>query len=64
MKKLILSVFATIAIYALVYLTWSFALGNFNPKDWEVSLKILCCYTSVAVSTIVIIGIILCVDEK
>lgn len=63
MKKLILCMLATIAIYALLYAIWSFAHWNFNPKDWEMGSRVCYCFLSTAASSFANMGIILH-DEK
>ena len=63
MKKLILSVLATIAIYALLYAIWSFAHWELNPKDWEMGSRVCYCFLSIAASSFANMGILLH-DEK
>lgn len=64
MKKLILSVLATLAIYALLYVIWSFAHWNFNPKDWEMGSRVFYCFISTAASVFANMGIVLQDDKK
>lgn len=64
MKKLALSVFATFVIYALLYVTWSFAHWNFNPKDWEMGSRVLYCFISTAAATFANMGIVIHDDKK
>ena len=63
MKKLILCVLATLAIYALLYAIWSFAHWELNPKYWEISSRVCYCFLSTAACSFANMGIILH-DEK
>ena len=63
MKKLILSVLATIAIYALLYAIWSFAHWELNPKDWEMCSRVCYCFLATAACSFANMGIVLH-DEK
>ena len=63
MKKLILCVLATLAIYALLYAIWSFAHWELNPKDWEMGSRVFYCFLSTAACSYANMGIILH-DEK
>lgn len=63
MKKVILCVLATLAIYALLYAMWSFVHCNFNLKDWGIGSRVLYCFLAAAASSFANMGIIFH-DEK
>mgnify|MGYP003444496369 CR=1 len=63
MKKLILCVLATIAIYAILYGLFAFVHMDFNPNEWRIDTRVFYCFFATAVSVFANMGIIL-YDEK
>ena len=63
MKKLILCVLTTIAIYAILYGLFAFVHMDFNPNEWRMDTRVFYCFFATAVSAFANLGIILH-DEK
>jgi hypothetical protein len=64
MKKLILCVLATLAIYALLYAIWSFAHWELNPKDWEMGSRVCYCFFATAASAFANMGVMFYEPKK
>ena len=57
MKKLVLSVIVTLAIYAFLYVLSAFVHMSFNPNDWGMDKRLLYCFFASTFSFVVNLGI-------